>query len=212
MAGGTNRWDDRDPARARGATAGVPSKRITLAQRTAGGWRRTTPTVEKLWLKRRDHRRCGGGLRGRFGARCRHVSRTTEAIPSCRNLSRLDEYRPKQVTRILDRNNVPIGELGSEKRTVVPYSAIPKMLVQAVVAGEDADYFKHGGVDYMGMRARSSRTCCAGARRRAVRRSRSRSSRPAADARAHEARKVQEIILARRLSRSCRRRRSSRCT
>jgi membrane peptidoglycan carboxypeptidase len=52
---------------------------------------------------------------------------------------------------ILDRNNVPIGELGSEKRTVVPYSAIPKVLVQAVVAAEDADYFKHGGVDYMGM-------------------------------------------------------------
>src|SRR5262245_34118436 len=71
--------------------------------------------------------------------------------PKMPNLSRLDEYRPKQVTRILDRNNVPIGELGSEKRTVVPYSAIPKLLVQAVVAAEDADYFKHGGVDYMGM-------------------------------------------------------------
>ena len=67
------------------------------------------------------------------------------------NLSRLDEYRPKQVTRILDRNNVPIGELGSEKRTVIPYSSIPKLFVQAVVAAEDADYFKHGGVDYMGM-------------------------------------------------------------
>src|SRR5688572_17040061 len=38
--------------------------------------------------------------------------------PKMPNLSRLDEYRPKQVTRILDRNNVPIGELGSEKRTV----------------------------------------------------------------------------------------------
>jgi len=71
--------------------------------------------------------------------------------PKMPNLSRLDEYRPKQVTRILDRNNVPIGELGSEKRTVVPYSSIPKMFVQAVVAAEDADYFKHGGVDYMGM-------------------------------------------------------------
>jgi penicillin-binding protein 1A len=71
--------------------------------------------------------------------------------PKLPNLSRLDEYRPKQVTRILDRNNVPIGELGSEKRTVVPYSAMPKLLVQAVVAAEDADYFKHGGVDYMGM-------------------------------------------------------------
>jgi penicillin-binding protein 1A len=71
--------------------------------------------------------------------------------PKMPNLSRLDEYRPKQVTRILDRNNVPIGELGSEKRTVVPFAAIPKMFVQAVVAAEDADYFKHGGVDYMGM-------------------------------------------------------------
>ncbi len=71
--------------------------------------------------------------------------------PKMPNLSRLDEYRPKQVTRILDRNNVPIGELGAEKRTVVPYSAIPKVLVQAVIAAEDADYFKHGGVDYMGM-------------------------------------------------------------
>jgi len=71
--------------------------------------------------------------------------------PKMPNLSRLDEYRPKQVTRILDRNNVPIGELGSEKRTVVPYSAIPKMFVQAVIAAEDADYFKHGGVDYWGM-------------------------------------------------------------
>jgi len=71
--------------------------------------------------------------------------------PKMPNLSRLDEYRPKQVTRILDRNNVPIGELGSEKRTVVPYSSIPKLFIQAVVAAEDADYFKHGGVDYMGM-------------------------------------------------------------
>jgi penicillin-binding protein 1A len=71
--------------------------------------------------------------------------------PKMPNLSRLDEYRPKQVTRILDRNNVPIGELGSEKRTVVPYASIPKLMVQAVVAAEDADYFKHGGVDYMGM-------------------------------------------------------------
>ncbi len=71
--------------------------------------------------------------------------------PKMPNVTRLDEYHPKQVTRILDRNNVPIGELGSEKRTVVPYAAIPKMLVQAVVAAEDADYFKHGGVDYMGM-------------------------------------------------------------
>ena len=71
--------------------------------------------------------------------------------PKLPNLSRLDAYRPKQVTRILDRNGTPIGELGLEKRTVVPFDAIPKMLIQAVVAAEDADYFKHGGLDYRGM-------------------------------------------------------------
>jgi penicillin-binding protein 1A len=71
--------------------------------------------------------------------------------PKLPNLSRLDAYRPKQVTRILDRNGAPIGELGSEKRTVVPYAAIPKLLVEAVVSAEDADYFEHGGLDYRGM-------------------------------------------------------------
>jgi penicillin-binding protein 1A len=71
--------------------------------------------------------------------------------PKLPDLSRLDTYRPKQVTRILDRNGAPIAEMGSEKRTVVPYSAIPKVLVQAVVSAEDADYFKHSGLDYRGM-------------------------------------------------------------
>ena len=71
--------------------------------------------------------------------------------PKLPDLARLDTYRPKQVTRILDRTGAPIGELGTEKRTVVPYSAIPKLLIQAVVAAEDADYFNHGGLDYRGM-------------------------------------------------------------
>ncbi len=71
--------------------------------------------------------------------------------PKLPNLSRIDAYRPKQVTRILDRNGAPIGELGTEKRTVVAYDAIPKLLVNAVVAAEDADYFNHGGLDYRGM-------------------------------------------------------------
>ena len=71
--------------------------------------------------------------------------------PKLPNLSRLDAYHPKQVTRILDRNGAAIGELGSEKRTVVAYADIPKVLIHAVVAAEDADYFQHGGLDYRGM-------------------------------------------------------------
>jgi penicillin-binding protein 1A len=71
--------------------------------------------------------------------------------PKLPKISKLDDFRPKQVTRILDRAGTPIGELGLEKRTVVTYAVIPQLLVNAVVAAEDADYFNHEGIDYRGM-------------------------------------------------------------
>jgi len=63
----------------------------------------------------------------------------------------LRDYRPKQVTRLLDRNGQVIAELGVEKRTFVPYAEIPKILIDAVVSAEDADYWHHAGLDYRGM-------------------------------------------------------------
>jgi membrane carboxypeptidase/penicillin-binding protein len=71
--------------------------------------------------------------------------------PNLPTVESLKDYRPKQVTRVLDRNGVVIGELGAEKRTVVPYAQIPQVLVNAVVAAEDADYWNHAGLDYRGM-------------------------------------------------------------
>src|SRR5258708_35279187 len=54
--------------------------------------------------------------------------------PRLPTLKALGDYHPKQVTRIVDRNGVPVGELGSEKRTVIQYAAIPKVLFNAVVS------------------------------------------------------------------------------
>ena len=71
--------------------------------------------------------------------------------PKLPTVESLKDYRPKQVTRVLDRNGVVIGELGAEKRTLVPYAQIPQVLVNAVVAAEDADYWNHAGLDYRGM-------------------------------------------------------------
>jgi penicillin-binding protein 1A len=71
--------------------------------------------------------------------------------PKLPTLRALGDYHPKQVTRIVDRENVAIGELGIEKRTVIPFADIPKVLINAVVAAEDADYFNHSGLDYRGM-------------------------------------------------------------
>ncbi|MCA9580571.1 MAG: PBP1A family penicillin-binding protein [Myxococcales bacterium] len=69
-------------------------------------------------------------------------------LPTVRELT---EYRPPQTTRIVDRHGVLIGEIFSERRTVVPMDRIPRILVLAVLAAEDADFYQHEGLDYPGI-------------------------------------------------------------
>ncbi|MGE5246967.1 MAG: transglycosylase domain-containing protein, partial [Verrucomicrobiota bacterium] len=58
-------------------------------------------------------------------------------------------YRPSVTSKIFDRNNRLVGEIYLEKRTLVPYDAIPPRVVKAFVAAEDAHFFRHRGVDYV---------------------------------------------------------------
>jgi len=59
-----------------------------------------------------------------------------------------ERYLP-QSTKIYDRTGgVVLYEIyGEEKRTVVPLSQVPLFLQQAVLAAEDADFYKHKGLD-----------------------------------------------------------------
>jgi penicillin-binding protein 1A len=134
--------DDRDPRSSRRKSG---PRRVTGKKRSASGGRPPWVRVARIVAV--------VGVLGAFAGVAGLVGLFTSygSDPRLPNLSRLDAYHPKQMTRILDRNGAPIGELGSEKRTVVPYDAIPKMLIQAVVSAEDADYFKHSGLDYRGM-------------------------------------------------------------
>jgi penicillin-binding protein 1A len=63
----------------------------------------------------------------------------------------LEGYDPPQITRILAADGTVIGELFVERRTVVPMIDIPKVMVDAVIAAEDADFRRHEGLDYPGM-------------------------------------------------------------
>ena len=63
----------------------------------------------------------------------------------------LEGYDPPQVTRILAADGTVLGELFEERRTVVPVSHIPKVMIDAVIAAEDADFRRHAGLDYTGM-------------------------------------------------------------
>ncbi len=58
-------------------------------------------------------------------------------------------YRPSVASKIFDRNNHVVGEIYLEKRNVVPFKAIPPHVVNAFVAAEDANFFRHKGVDYI---------------------------------------------------------------
>jgi len=63
----------------------------------------------------------------------------------------LEDYRPPQVTRMIDRNGRVVAELFNERRTVVPLDRIPKHVRQAFLAAEDADFYHHPGLDFTGM-------------------------------------------------------------
>jgi penicillin-binding protein 1A len=71
--------------------------------------------------------------------------------PNLPSIQKLSDYRPPQTTRVLDRNGRLLGTLGPQRRTVMPYQQIPKVLVHAVIAAEDPHYFQHEGLDYRGM-------------------------------------------------------------
>jgi len=60
-------------------------------------------------------------------------------------------YRPPIVTNVISGDQQLIGEFYDERRVVVPYERIPKKLVQAFIASEDAAFFDHGGVSFTGL-------------------------------------------------------------
>lgn len=63
----------------------------------------------------------------------------------------LADYQPAIITRIYDRNGVPFAEYSIQKRIVVPKRDMSPLLVQAIVATEDSEFYRHGGVDPKGI-------------------------------------------------------------
>jgi penicillin-binding protein 1A len=77
------------------------------------------------------------------------VIRRYEAdLPSTQELK---GYRPPQVTRILARDGTLLGELFIQRRTLVSIADVPEHARLAVLAAEDASFYAHKGLDYLGM-------------------------------------------------------------
>ena len=71
--------------------------------------------------------------------------------PKLPSLNILTDYRPKVPLRVYTSDGALIGEFGEERRSLVKIDAVPKKMVQAILAAEDDRFYVHGGVDYAGV-------------------------------------------------------------
>ena len=60
-------------------------------------------------------------------------------------------YEPPQVTRVLSRDGGVLASLFTERRTVVKFTDIPNHVKLAFLAAEDASFYQHQGLNYLGM-------------------------------------------------------------
>ncbi|MFM2187147.1 MAG: hypothetical protein RIR43_1719 [Pseudomonadota bacterium] len=73
------------------------------------------------------------------------------AYPNLPDIKGLDDYRPKLPMRIYSADGALLGEFGEERRSYTPIAEIPALMKHAVLSIEDARFYEHGGIDYVGV-------------------------------------------------------------
>ena len=71
--------------------------------------------------------------------------------PSVPQFDSIGDYQPKIGTRIYSADGQLMGEFAAERRVVVPYERVPERFFQAFIAAEDKRFFKHVGIDFLGV-------------------------------------------------------------
>ena len=63
----------------------------------------------------------------------------------------LKNYKPPVSSKMYSGNGDLVADFSQEKRIFVPYSAIPKSVINSFLSAEDKNFFKHPGVDAKGV-------------------------------------------------------------
>jgi len=103
------------------------------------------------WLTRLGLWVVGLGLAGLLSILIVVAIALSVAFPNLPDISDLSDYRPKLPLRVFSTEGDLIGEFGEERRNLTPIKDIPKVMTDAVLAIEDARFYQHGGVDYLGV-------------------------------------------------------------
>ncbi len=77
------------------------------------------------------------------------IRKYESGLPSVEQLR--NSYRPPQVTRVLARDGTVLSQIFTERRTVVSFEAIPAHTKLCFLAAEDAHFYEHEGLNYLGM-------------------------------------------------------------
>jgi penicillin-binding protein 1A len=67
------------------------------------------------------------------------------------DLGALKSYNPSLATRVYDDSGELIAEFYIEKRILTPIANIPKPIIQATIAVEDASFYEHHGINFEGI-------------------------------------------------------------
>lgn len=121
-------------------------KRVTVRNRRDGGWWWRLPILGVLWLAFALPVIAGLAV----ATTLRHWARDLPEIPD------LDAWRSQaaQSSVIVAADGTHLAELPFRDgevfghRTLAPLTAMPKLLVEAVLAAEDVRFYEHRGVDY----------------------------------------------------------------
>ncbi|MGH6717829.1 MAG: transglycosylase domain-containing protein, partial [Alphaproteobacteria bacterium] len=65
--------------------------------------------------------------------------------------NQLIAYEPPIVTRVLAADGRLLAEFAREQRVFVPIGAIPRRVIQAFLAAEDKNFYRHPGIDALGI-------------------------------------------------------------
>ena len=63
----------------------------------------------------------------------------------------LKSYKPPVSSKVYSGNGDLVADFSTEKRIFVPYSSIPKNVINAFLSAEDKNFFSHPGVDAKGV-------------------------------------------------------------
>jgi penicillin-binding protein 1A len=66
-------------------------------------------------------------------------------------VKQLEDYRPNVITELYSDDGRIIGSFALERRIVIGYEQIPKLLKDAIVATEDQHFEEHWGIDFYGI-------------------------------------------------------------